>query len=784
MPEYSIGSHRAPGHLRRLRKRAAGMLKFSIVLPLFLTIMFPLVYGFSMHSPQPHHLKVAVVGDSAQSRALAMRMDAQAGDSFEVSSVPTPQEAQREILDLDVRAAWDPESNTVWVASMGSTSATQFAKAYFMKAAPQVLAQTGKHAEASAPEVRDLVPPPDNDGLGMSLMFMGLPALMAGYMLAMGLRGNLARLSARVALPIMAVAALFFATVPMFIAYSVYGAFSTAALPVYVLMAFASFTFMLFHTGGMRLIGLYMALPTMLVLVLLGIPSSGAGMATELVPPALAAFHHWLPTPALLDALRRLIYFPGASVAGDVMTLMLWFFLACILLLASFLRRPRPQDADAAEAEQEGAGPVRGRHRARGAAPSGVSPLGREGFLETFGTRRVVSEQQMSRRRGLVHAFKLPLLFVLAMPLMYIGVMHHPSPHHMRIDVVATDAASRHTAEQLDQLPESDYDVRTVDSVDAAREDILHNRARAAYVPASVAREAVQTMPEEKISAGSPVALVASGNGLQSQQAVTKLFTSLAAGKAPQSVDLAPTGENDKFGMSLIYLGMGGIVGSNIAGMMIGLAGRGWSWTRRVRWILGVAAANTLAQYVISVWVVQFLDPGVTWTVWPILFLMSVSIQFFATGGALLIKNSVNLFSIGIFMFIGVPASGLFLPLDLAPPVYTWLHRVVPSSAALGAIRTQVYLPQAPIASSVVLELVWLLVGIGVYAWGAAHVARARRTDAQQAEAEESQYDHVQAGEFETAVLTGAPGPETRRMQTVRDRRKEEGAGPGPRRRP
>ncbi|OAX58593.1 hypothetical protein A5N15_07860 [Rothia kristinae] len=261
---------------------------------------------------------------------------------------------------------------------------------------------------------------------------MGLPVMMAGFMTATGLRSNLAQLSARVAISIMAVLALAYATLATFVGYSVYSAFQVHALPIFLLMAFASFTVMLFHTGGMRVIGLYMALPTIFLLVLLGVPSSGAGMATELVPPVVAALHPWLPTPALLDALRKLLYFPTASLAGNVITLLLWFFLALALLGASFLRRPRPTDADAVPAEKDEQEAVadtpgtRAEGRAREQLRAAVAST--RGFRGFFGSRRVVSDEQMQNRRGLHAAIRLPMFFAIAMPLMYLGWSTTPHP--------------------------------------------------------------------------------------------------------------------------------------------------------------------------------------------------------------------------------------------------------------------------------------------------------------------------------------------------------------------
>lgn len=756
-----------------LKRQAGRILKFSIVLPLFMTVMFPLIYGFSMHAPTPHHLKVAVVAQDASAEHLVDRLDAAAGDSYDVSAVDSAEEAKRQIEALQVRAAWDPQTNTEYVASMGSTSATQFAESYIAKIAPKVLVELGKAEsaeQAPAPTVQDLVPPPGGDGLGLSLLFMGLPVMMAGFMTATGLRSNLAQLSARVAISIMAVLALAYATLATFVGYSVYAAFQVHALPIFLLMAFASFTVMLFHTGGMRVIGLYMALPTIFLLVLLGVPSSGAGMATELVPPVVAALHPWLPTPALLDALRKLLYFPMASLAGNVITLLLWFFLALALLGASFLRRPRPTDADAVPAEKDEQEAVadtpgtRAEGRAREQLRAAVAST--RGFRGFFGSRRVVSDEQMQNRRGLHAAIRLPMFFAIAMPLMYLGLVHHPAPNGMVLDVVADGAQGTSIAKTLEQLPA--YEVHRVDSAEQARQDMLHGRARGAFVPAADAAE----VPGAEAGKG-PVVLVASGTGIQAESAVTTVFAAVSGEVSPQTVDLAPTHANDRFGMSMMYLGLGGIVGSNIAGMMIGLVGRGWSWYRRLAWVLGVAAANTGLQYLISVHVVRFLPADVDWTVWPILFLMSVSIQIFAVGGALLIRNDVMIWLIGVFIMCGVPASGLLLPLDMAPDRYQILHHLVPSAVALGAIRSRVYLPEAPVGSAVLTELIWLAAALLVYLWGCLHVRRLRRRDEAAAAREAHQFDDAEAGEFEGAVLSGSPGPQTRQLQVVRAAAKE-----------
>ena len=100
-----------------IKSGASKVLKFSIVLPMFLTIMFPLIYGFSMHSPQPHGMKIGIVGSDAQTQHLATKLDAQAGDAYDVTAVGSVDDAKHAIKSLDIRAAWDPKTNTEYVAT-------------------------------------------------------------------------------------------------------------------------------------------------------------------------------------------------------------------------------------------------------------------------------------------------------------------------------------------------------------------------------------------------------------------------------------------------------------------------------------------------------------------------------------------------------------------------------------------------------------------------------------------------------------------------------------------
>ena len=106
------------------------------------------------------------------------------------------------------------------------------------------------------------------------------------------------------------------------------------------------------------------------------------------------------------------------------------------------------------------------------------------GFRGFFGSRRVVSDEQMQNRRGLHAAIRLPMFFAIAMPLMYLGLVHHPAPNGMVLDVVADGAQGTSIAKTLEQLPA--YEVHRVDSAEQARQD----EARAYYAALEASGEA------------------------------------------------------------------------------------------------------------------------------------------------------------------------------------------------------------------------------------------------------------------------------------------------------
>lgn len=309
------------------------MLLGALVMPLFMMIVLPLLYSWGFHSPTPHHMRVQIIGTSPQTTALAAGLELKAGSSFDVTTAPDADAARAAILRLDSRGAYDPATNTAYVASAGNLAATQVAETLFQS----ITGQTG----APAPTVVDLQPPGHKDVLGNTVLFLGLAAILGGFLTATVIQLLTPGLSLRVELTILAGAAVTSAVIPLFTAYAVYGALSGPYFRVGALLAASSFIIGAFHLGGMRLIGPAQMIPTILVMVLLGVPASGAAIAQEMVPGFFGTLHSILPTPALLEGLKRTVYFPDAGVGATEAVMACWALLAAALLGAAFLKHPK-----------------------------------------------------------------------------------------------------------------------------------------------------------------------------------------------------------------------------------------------------------------------------------------------------------------------------------------------------------------------------------------------------------------------------------------------------------
>ncbi|MEU1994151.1 hypothetical protein ABZ511_06850 [Nocardia gamkensis] len=319
------------------------MLVGALLFPLFMALALPGAYLYAFHEPQPREMPVEIIGADQDSARLASGLAATMAPSFRVTAVADADTARRHLDDLSSRGAFEPTTGTLYVASAGSP----LAKATVETAFGSVAQQLGTELT-----VRDVAPLPESDRLGISLLFVGLAAILAGFVTATVLNVAVKDLSIRTEMMILGLVALIAAVITTFIAYSAYGALSGHLLGVAALVASGTVCAGMVQSGGVKLIGPGMTVIGVTVLVILGIPASGIAVPVEMLPSLFADLHSWLPTSAVLDGLRRTLYFDGGGISSDLPIIGLWIALGAGAIWLSTLRSTNER---AAVAEQEGA---------------------------------------------------------------------------------------------------------------------------------------------------------------------------------------------------------------------------------------------------------------------------------------------------------------------------------------------------------------------------------------------------------------------------------------------
>ncbi|WP_049568262.1 membrane protein [Streptomyces sp. SBT349] len=288
-------------------------------------------YIYAMANPTPHDVPVAVVGepDPAFLRALEHGLDAsldrrrygsrpQAVDAVEDQKVFAIVAERRGVMEVDT------------VSAAGSEVAMVLAKG----------ARAAAKRAGTEVRVRDLKPLNRGDPRGLALFYVTIAAVIVGFLGAVQLGFNASALTPRERV--------------LFIAgYAVLGGFSIVGVVGWVtdavglpfltswgILSLTMFTSGMIFTMFNTLVRRWAILPTWVLMVMLGNPSSGGAVSWPLLPSLLGTIGRWLPPGAAVNALHNAVYFPGHQHAQPYVVLAAWAALS--LTVFAIWRRRHP----------------------------------------------------------------------------------------------------------------------------------------------------------------------------------------------------------------------------------------------------------------------------------------------------------------------------------------------------------------------------------------------------------------------------------------------------------
>ena len=329
-----------------------------LMFPFLLVVMIAGTYMYAMHSPTPHELPIAIVGDAQIAQGYADQLEASTGDRYEFEVFTTAEEGREQVQHRDVAATviltptaedialgstytssistgTDTSSILVYVASAGSASRASAAVALLQNVA----------AQADSPIIiRDLVPLPAHDGAGVSLVYLSVGFTLTGYITITILSIGLGRLfNLRNVTMILAPFGAFMTLVLWVLADPIIGAISGSFWRIFVtgwltIMAVGLGTFLL-----NRVIGPMATLVSIFIFVACGIPASGAAFPVDMVPAFFRFLHPLLPFTATAESLRTLMYFDNYELINHWAVLAIWAVGAAVLVtIHDRIRPPKP----------------------------------------------------------------------------------------------------------------------------------------------------------------------------------------------------------------------------------------------------------------------------------------------------------------------------------------------------------------------------------------------------------------------------------------------------------
>ncbi|MFH9660999.1 hypothetical protein ACH4NF_20465 [Streptomyces sp. NPDC017248] len=288
-----------------------------LITPLLMCIGMGLAYMGAFVTPEPHHLRVAVVGTAPRAKVFAQTVKDTAGEKLDVRTVATRAAAVGLVRSREVTGAYVPSAQApeLLVASAASDmGATAVAKVF-----------TPVAAEEGLPlKITDVAQPVADDPTGQGLFFLLIAVSIGSYASVAALGAAGAALPMRIrALLTLGVSAV------------VGGIGALLAGPVFHLahhglagvwgMAWLYSAGVLFIGVGLHtFLKRWTTLTMMVLFVMLNFTSSGGLFRPELQNGFFGALHAFWNGAGFVEGVRSLLYFGHDGLAREVWTLAGW----------------------------------------------------------------------------------------------------------------------------------------------------------------------------------------------------------------------------------------------------------------------------------------------------------------------------------------------------------------------------------------------------------------------------------------------------------------------------
>nr|BAE93743.1 putative membrane protein [Streptomyces sp. NRRL 11266] len=318
------------------RSGTYGVLVVPAVLGLFLVLAFAGLMIPGLRSPAPTDMPLGLAGPGPTVQQVEAQLAAAAPDAFEVKRYADEAEARTALREQDVLGAIvigpSPKQppGLLIASAAGDAPTTAATTAY-----EQLTKQLG-----TPQQVDDVAPLPENDTRGVSAVLLCVALTIGALIFQLVLSLAAAHVgAAKRWLSCFCYAVVAGAAGALF-AGPVTGTLDGHFLELLGIATLLSLTVVGIVAACQALLGaLGIAVGALLVLPL-GLASSGGVVDPHFQPAFYGAVSEYLPTGSAVSLLRRVLYFDGNAVGGPLLTLLLWAAGAWLVTLVSERIRP------------------------------------------------------------------------------------------------------------------------------------------------------------------------------------------------------------------------------------------------------------------------------------------------------------------------------------------------------------------------------------------------------------------------------------------------------------
>ncbi len=289
----------------------------------------------------------------------------------------------------------------------------------------------------------------------------------------------------------------------------------------------------------------------------------------------------------------------------------------------------------------------------------------------------------------------------------YVAAFHDPTPHELKVQVVAPPGASQQAeqlVDQLNRLASDPLDASLASSEEEARRDVRNGDEVAALV----------LRPEQSRD----LLLVASGSGASLEEAAVQTLTKVVAEqrRTLQLEDLVPFQSGDARGLTGFYLVVGWAVGAYLFPTVVALA-------RGDRPVSVRAAAMRLAALVpyalasgfggaLIVGPVLDAQTGHFWE----LGLLGTAVSFSIAAVAIGLEALLGVVGIGVtlllIVIIGNPSAGGAFQAGVMPTFWRVVGDWIPTGAGVDGVRQIVYFDSDAMTRPLLVLAAYAVVGV------------------------------------------------------------------------